>query len=250
MSDEASGKPIVELQDVSVKYPNGVTALEGITFEAYERDLIGVIGPNGSGKSTLLKVILGLIKPNVGTVKLFGEPASAKSLRLIGFVPQRAQVEDTNFPSTVFETVLLGRVANAGIMRRLGRVDYEKAWEILKLLDIYDLRDRKIGQLSGGQSQRVFLAKALVGDPRLLVLDEPTSEVDFDSKKEFYNIVATLNRERGTTIILASHEIAIVSKLANRVVCINRSQFFCGDITDLESSSLLSEWLHGGLVHQ
>lgn len=102
----------------------------------------------------------------------------------------------------------------------------------------------------GGSLDRVFLAKALVGDPKLLVLDEPTSEIDVDSKREFYDIVAKLNREMGTTIILASHEIAIVTKLANRVVCINRSQFFCGDMADLESSSLLSNWLHGGLVHQ
>lgn len=249
MSDKANGRPIVELKDVSVRYPNGVTALEGITFEAFERDLIGIIGPNGSGKSTLLKVILGLIRPNRGTVKLFGKPLSTKSLSLVGFVPQRTEVEDPNFPATVSETILLGRIPQAGLLRRLGRADQEKAEGVMKILGIYDLRYRKIGQLSGGQSQRVFLAKALVGDPKLLVLDEPTTGVDVDSKREFYGIVSRLNREMGTTIMVASHEITIVAKLANRLLCVNRSQFYCGDTSDPEADSLLSNWLHGGLVH-
>jgi zinc transport system ATP-binding protein len=250
MSDEAHGKSMVELQNVSARYPNGVLALEGITFEAFERDMIGVIGPNGSGKSTLLKLILGLMKPNTGTVKLFGESLSAKNLKLVGYVPQKVQGEDANFPSTVLETVLLGRAPKAGLLHRLGRADQEKAQDTLKLLDIYDLRDRKIGELSGGQTQRVLLAKALVGDPKLLVLDEPTSGVDVDSKNEFYTVVSRLNRENGMTIILASHEISIVAKLVNRVLCINRSQLACGDITDLEAKSLLSDWLHSGVVHQ
>jgi len=247
MSDATSGIPIVELQNVGVQYPNGVTALEGITLEIFEKDLIGLIGPNGSGKSTLLKVILGLIKPNIGTVKLFGESVSANSLRRVGFVPQKAQAEDSNFPSTVLEIVLLGRISQAGLLRRLGIRDYQKVEEVLKLIGIYDLRDRKIGQLSGGQSQRVFLAKALVGDPKLLVLDEPTSGVDVDSKREFYNIIERLNRELGTTIILASHEIGIITRLATRVVCINRSQFFCGETTQLENSVLSN--VFGESVH-
>lgn len=251
MSDQASGKPIVEVLDVAVRYPNGVMALEGITFEAFEKDLIGIIGPNGAGKSTLINVILGLIKPNAGIVKLFGKPVSTKSLRDVGFVPQRAQAGDPNFPSTVLEIVLLGRISQAGLLRRLGRRDYEKVEEVLKLLGIYDLRERRIGQLSGGQSQRVFLAKALAGDPRLLVLDEPTSGVDVDSKREFYNIVAKLNRELGTTIILASHEIGIVTKLATKVVCINRQFFGCRETPELESSSVLSDVFGypGELVH-
>ncbi len=249
MSDAVKKTPVVELQNVSVQYPSGVTALEGITLEVFEKDLIGLIGPNGSGKSTLLKVILGLIKPNVGTVKLFGEPISEKNLRKVGFVPQRAQVEDANFPSTVYETVLLGRIPKVGLFRRFGRKDYEKVEELLNLIGIHDLKERKIGQLSGGQSQRVFLAKALVGDPKLLILDEPTSGVDLDSKREFYNIIGKLDRQLGTTIILASHEIGIVTKLATRVVCINKSQFFCGEITDVEGRSLFSNWLKEGLLH-
>ena len=249
MSDAVKKTPVVELQNVGVQYPSGVTALEGITLEVFEKDLIGLIGPNGSGKSTLLKVILGLIKPNVGTVKLFGEPISEKNLKKVGFVPQRTQVEDANFPSTVYETVLLGRIPKVGLFRRFGRKDYERVEELLNLIGIHDLRDRKIGQLSGGQSQRVFLAKALVGDPKLLILDEPTSGVDVDSKREFYNIIGKLDRELGTTIILASHEIGIVTKLATRIVCINKSQFYCGEITDVEASSLLSNWLKGGLLH-
>jgi zinc transport system ATP-binding protein len=248
MSDEKKSEPIVELKDVSVRYPNGVTALEGINFEAFEKDIIGIIGPNGSGKSTLLNVILGLIRPNEGTVKLFGEPPSTNNLKLVGFVPQKSQIGDSNYPSTVYETVILGRVPIVGLLRRLGKTDNEKVTEVLKLLDIYNLKDRKIGQLSGGQTQRVLLAKALVGEPKLLLLDEPTSAVDVDSKREFYTIVYKLNKEEGTTIILASHEIAIVTKLANKVVCVNKSQYFCGDVSHLEVESH-EGWLHEGAVH-
>ena len=111
----------------------------------------------------------------------------------------------------------------------------QKVEETLKLFGIYELKDRKIGQLSGGQSQRVFLAKAMVAEPKLLLLDEPTSGVDTTSKKEFYNILERLNKERGITVILSSHDIGVITKIANRVLCINRSQFFCGENEDFSA---------------
>jgi zinc transport system ATP-binding protein len=231
--------PVIELRDVSVRYGNGVLALDGITLDVNNRDLLGLIGPNGAGKSTLLNVILGLIRPTSGSIKLFGSEVLPKNLKRVGYVPQRAQAQDPNFPFTVFETVMLGRTAQSGLLRRLDVRDKQKVVEVLKLLGIYDLKNRKIGQLSGGQSQRVFVAKAIVAEPKLLLLDEPTSGVDETSKSEFYDILERLNKEMGLTIILSSHDIGVITKLANRVVCINRSLFFCGQKSEFSANSVL-----------
>jgi zinc transport system ATP-binding protein len=225
-------KPIVEIRDLSVKYPNGVVALEGINLDVNPKDLIALIGPNGAGKSTLLKVILGLTKATSGTIKLFGSQDLGKNLKYVGYVPQSAQARDPNLPFSVYETVMLGRTPVAGLFHGMKDEDRQKVEETLKLFGIYELKDRKIGQLSGGQSQRVFLAKAMVAEPKLLLLDEPTSGVDTTSKKEFYNILDRLNKERGITVILSSHDIGVITKIANRVLCVNRSQFFCGENED------------------
>jgi zinc transport system ATP-binding protein len=228
--------PIVEIRDLSVRYPNGVLALEDINVDVNERDLIALIGPNGAGKSTLLKVILGLIKPTSGSVKLFGTQELSKNLKYVGYVPQSAQARDSNMPFSVYETIMLGRTPHAGLFHGFGAQDKQKVEEMLKLFGIYDLKDRKIGQLSGGQSQRVFLAKAMVGEPRLLLLDEPTSGVDTTSKSEFYNVIERLNKERGITVIISSHDIGVITKIVNRVLCINRTQFFCGENADFSAS--------------
>lgn len=237
----AAARPIVELRNVSVVYPNEVFALEDITLDVFEGDMVALIGPNGAGKSTLLNVILGLIKPDRGSVRLFGEALSPSALRCVGYVPQKAHAQDSNFPSTVFETVLMGRVPRTGVLHRLGEKDRRKVEEVLKMLGLYDLRNRRIGQLSGGQSQRVIVAKALAQEPRLLLLDEPTSGVDAQSKKEFYGILERLNREAGISIILSSHDVGVVTKIANRVICLNRTLFFCGLEFDFHPDSMLKE---------
>ena len=228
----SEAKTIVEIRDLSVRYPNGVMALEGINIDVNQKDLIALIGPNGAGKSTLLKVILGLTKASSGSIKLFGSLDLAKNLKYVGYVPQSAQARDPNLPFNVYETVMLGRTPIAGLFHGMKEEDRQKVEETLKLFGIYELKDRKIGQLSGGQSQRVFLAKAMVAEPKLLLLDEPTSGVDTTSKKEFYNILDRLNKERGITVILSSHDIGVITKIANRVLCVNKSQFFCGENED------------------
>jgi len=216
-------KAIVELKDISLKYSNGVTALDGINLDINQKDLIALIGPNGAGKSTLLKIILGLIKPTSGTIKLFGSTDLTKNLKYVGYIPQSAQARDPNLPFSVYETVMLGRTPIVGLFHGIKDLDKQKVEETLKTFGIYELKDRKIGQLSGGQSQRVFLAKAMVAEPKLLLLDEPTSGVDATSKKEFYSILDRLNKERGITVVLSSHDIGVITKIANRVLCINRS---------------------------
>jgi zinc transport system ATP-binding protein len=232
-----AAKTVVEIRDVSVRYPSGVLALDGINIDVNDKDLIALIGPNGAGKSTLLKVILGLIKPTTGSVRLLGSEDLTKNLKYVGYVPQSAIARDANMPFTVFETVMLGRTPQAGLLHGVGAKDRQKVEEMLKLFGIFDLKTRKIGQLSGGQSQRVFLAKAMVADPKLLLLDEPTSGVDTTSKTEFYSTLERLNKETGVTVILCSHDIGVITKIANRVLCINRSQFFCGENADFHAST-------------
>jgi zinc transport system ATP-binding protein len=234
-----AAKPVVELRDIGVKYPNGVIALEGITLDVNDLDLIALIGPNGAGKSTLLKVILGLIKPTSGTIKLFGSEDLMQNLKYVGYVPQSAQARDPNLPFTVFETVILGKTPQLGLFHRVDAGDRQKVEETLKVFGIFDLKDRRIGQLSGGQAQRVFLAKAMVAEPKLLLLDEPTSGVDTSSKSEFYSMLERLNKEKGITVILSSHDVGVITKIANRVLCINRAQFFCGENADFQASTEL-----------
>jgi zinc transport system ATP-binding protein len=227
MSDAT--EPVVELQDVVVDYPGGIRAVDGVDLRVSRQEFLGLLGPNGAGKSTLVSLILGLQKPTRGTVRLFGQAVRPESLRRVGYVPQRPQPTYPDFPATVLETVLLGRAARTKPFRGLRGRDREKADEVLRLLDIEDLRDRRIGQLSGGQTQRVFVAKGLVADPELLILDEPTSGMDAPSRREFYALLARLNRELGITIILTSHDVHSVTRLASRIAFMSGRIFFDGD---------------------
>jgi zinc transport system ATP-binding protein len=233
---------VVELEKVGVRYSNGFQALVNVTLQVYKGDFLGLIGPNGSGKTTMISVILGLAKPTTGSVKLFGEPLNRRNLKRVGYVPQKTMLSDTIFPSTVFETVLMGRVVHTGLLQRYGRADYRKVEEELEHLSIYDLRNRKIGELSGGQSQRVLLAKALASDPQLLILDEPTSGVDTRSSSEFYDTLRHLNRDHGIAVMLVSHDIGLVTKLSNRVACLSGGVCYQGSTRDfMNNPSVLAE---------
>jgi zinc transport system ATP-binding protein len=234
-----AGVPLVELKDVQVIYPGDILALQDITLQIQKGDFVGLIGPNGAGKSTLLSVIVGLIKPSAGEVRLFGKPVSPENLRRVGFVPQTPHAEDRNFPATVYETVLLGRVPLSSHLPWFTAEDHAKAARALELLGIGDLMRRRINELSGGQLQRVFTAKALAGDPELLIFDEPTSGVDAMAKVEFYSILERLNREMGITTILSLHDIGVVTQLANTIVCINRTLYFHGTTKDFDARSVL-----------
>lgn len=235
-----SGKEsVVELNDVGVTYPGDIEALQHITLEIPKGDFVGLIGPNGAGKSTLLNVILGIIKPTTGYVRLFGEPISPKNLRKIGYVPQIPYSKGSNFPSTVHEAVLMGRIPYSSPFPWFGREDHRKVEEALKRLEIEDLRKRKIGELSGGETQRVFTAKALVGDPQMLIFDEPTSGVDIEAKKEFYSILEQLNSDLGITTILSIHDLAVVTQLARTIICINRTLYFDGLATRFDANAIL-----------
>lgn len=212
---------LLELKNVSFAYEDKL-AIDGATFSVKRGDFVGMIGPNGSGKTTLVKLILGLLKPSSGSIKLFGKDISDfNDWRHVGYVPQKATNFDQNFPATVFEVASMGRFAKAGLTKRLSKTDYGAVEKALELVGMLPLRGRRIGELSGGQQQRVFIARALAAEPELLILDEPTVGVDAEAQHAFYSLLKRLNKELGLALVLVSHDIGLVSKNVNKLACVN-----------------------------
>ncbi len=215
-------QPIVELRNVTVRYGDLPPALENVNLSIPEGAFLAVFGPNGAGKTTLVRAILGLIEPTEGEIRVFGRrPRELGALRReIGYVPQILAV-DLHFPVRVRDVVMMGRYARIGLFRRPGKRDREIVQAVMEKVDVADLADRHIADLSGGQRQRVFLARALATEPRLLVLDEPTTGVDTKASRSLYELLQDLHRE-GITVIMVSHDIGVVSEYVDGVVCVNR----------------------------
>jgi zinc transport system ATP-binding protein len=223
-----SGDCIVRLQGVWAGY-NGTPALEDINLEVDGHDFLGIIGPNGGGKSTLLKVILGLMKPARGTVTVLGGPPE-KGRGRIGYVPQYSNY-DRDFPVSVLEVVTMGRYPKAGLLRPYGKADREAAQDALARVGMLERAGEQIGRLSGGQQQRAFIARALVSQPALLLLDEPTAGVDTAMQTDFYEMLEQLKQEMA--IIMVSHDIGAVSVLVDKIACLNVQLYYhgCREIT-------------------
>jgi len=211
---------IVEIENLTVQYPD-IKALDNISFQVNQGDFLGIIGPNGAGKSTLFDAMLGLNTKYKGTIKFFGQNIrkSKDYLKEIGYVPQKP-IFEKNFPVTVTDVIRMG-------LRN--ETDENKIDEILQQLWIHELRNRRIGELSGGQLQRVFIAKALITNPKILILDEPVTGIDQQSINLFYSILRELNSKQKITIIWSSHDLDAVNQLANHVACLNRTLFFHGE---------------------
>jgi len=209
---------IVDIQNLSIDY-SGIKALDNISFGIDEGDFLGIIGPNGAGKSTLFKCMLGLHTQYDGTIKVFGNDIrdSRKYLLEIGYVPQKPVV-DRNFPATIREVLSMSQNSN----------DPKKVEEALQKVWMHELADRRIGDLSVGQQQRVFIAKALVNSPKILVLDEPVTGIDQYNQDLFFQILGELNKKEKISIIWSSHDLDAVERLANKVACLNRTLFFHG----------------------
>ncbi len=213
---------VIEIRDLWVTY-NHQPILEDVSLDIAENSCVGVLGPNGAGKSTLLKVILGLIAPTRGEVRVFGEdPYQARHQgNLIGYLPQRP-LTNPRFPVSVLDVVLMGRYGRIGLGRRPSREDRRVAWDHLARLGISHLADRPIGEISGGEQQRVFIARALAVNPRLLVLDEPTISLDVCGQDEVYDLINRLKNELQLTVIMVSHDIGAVASHVDDIVCLNR----------------------------
>ena len=209
---------IVDIYKLSVDY-SGIKALDNLSFGIDEGDFLGIIGPNGAGKSTLFKCMLGLQTQYDGTIKVFGNDIrdSKKYLLQIGYVPQKPVV-DRNFPATIREVLSMSQNSS----------DPKKVEEALQKVWMHELADRRIGDLSVGQQQRVFIAKALVNSPKILVLDEPVTGIDQYNQDLFFQILGELNKKEKISIIWSSHDLDAVERLANKVACLNRTLFFHG----------------------
>ena len=218
--------PVIDLQGVDFYYGK-LPVLTGIDLQVMEGEFIGVVGPNAGGKSTLLKLLLGLLQPDAGKIRVLGRKPSAAS-HLLGYLPQYPSFP-RDFPITVEQVVQLGRIGyrqpggwrGALLPGRVTRADREAAQKALAEVEAGNIATRQIGRLSGGQLQRVLLARALVSEPRILLLDEPTSNIDQRMESEIFDLLREFNRRM--TILVVSHDIAFISQYVGRVACINRT---------------------------
>lgn len=209
---------VIELQDVSFSY-GLVPVLQHIDFSVEQGEFLGIVGPNAGGKSTLLKLILGLIKPQEGTVTILGKKPSQQR-KQIGYVPQYPGFA-RDFPITVEQAVLLGRLGSGKMFGRYTLADYAAVQAALVELEALDLAQRPISALSGGQLQRILLARALVSDPKILILDEPTANIDMRIESDIFDHLRELNKR--LTILVVSHDVAFISDYVSRVACLNRT---------------------------
>ncbi|WP_025641845.1 metal ABC transporter ATP-binding protein [Schnuerera ultunensis] len=219
-------KYIINGEGVSFSYGSN-KVLENINFHIEEGDFVGIIGPNGSAKSTLLKLMVGLLKPDKGSIKLLGKPIDEfKEYKSIGYISQNARDFNQMFPATVEEVVAANLYLNRGFFNRLKKEDKRKIEKALQIVEMEEFKTMKIGNLSGGQKQRVFIARALVNNPKILFMDEPLVGVDLDSQNKFYNLMDRLNREHNITLVMVSHDIGVISKKVNRIFCLSKGKVF------------------------
>jgi len=219
-------KNIIEVRNVNFAYGDEAV-LKDVNFNVHLGDYLGIVGPNGGGKTTLLKIMLGLLIPQKGTVKLFGEEIeNFKDWFKIGYVPQKAVNFDLNFPLTVGEVVTQGRYGKKRILQRLSKKDHDLIRQALDQVEMWEHKDKIIGSLSGGQQQRVFIARALASQPEVIFLDEPTTGVDQTTQKKFYALLKKLNRELDLTLVLVSHDTNIIVHETTEIACVNKTLIY------------------------
>jgi zinc transport system ATP-binding protein len=216
--------PIIELKDVNVRFGENIV-LDTINLKVFEQDFVGLIGPNGAGKTVLLKVILGLLAPTTGTVKVLDTSARAAH-GMVGYVPQFARF-DAKFPISVLDVVMSGRLAHVAWYQRFSAEDHEKAKVALSKVELSDLAHRQIGALSGGQIQRVLIARALAVEPKVLLLDEPTASLDSKIGTGVYQLLGELSKDMA--IVLVSHDVGMISGHVKTIACLNRKLHYHHD---------------------
>jgi zinc transport system ATP-binding protein len=217
-------QPIIKVANLSYYY-DSFPSLDHISFKVDKGDFLGIIGPNGAGKTTLFQCMLGIMNDFSGEINLFGYDIrqNKKMLQRVGYVPQKKSVEQA-FPATVSEIVSLGIIG-----KKINRESIDSA---IDFVELGAYRNKRIGELSEGQQQRVIIAKALVKQPDLLILDEPTTGIDSAAQERFYDLLTKLNKDKGITIVWSSHDMNAVEKLASKVACIDRKLFFHGESED------------------
>lgn len=255
-------KPIIEIKNLSAGY-DGRTVLHDVNLSIYERDFLGIIGPNGGGKTTLIKCILGLLKPTGGEIifhtpekapiRTSTEETFAKSQLFLGYLPQYSTI-DRKFPISVEEVILSGLSIQKSLTSRFTPEQREKGKQIIARMGLEGLESRSIGQLSGGQLQRALLGRAIISDPAVLILDEPSTYIDKRFEARLYELLAEINKE--CAIILVSHDIGTVLQQVKSIACVNETLDYHPD------TGVTTEWLernfncpiellgHGTLPHR
>lgn len=244
---------LIDITDLAVGYENKPDVLKNINLSIYQNDFLGIIGPNGGGKTTLLRAILGLIKPQSGSITFYDKGEKMASLN-IGYLPQINQI-DKKFPISVSEVILSGLTPGTNIFKRYSSGDKKKVKEVAERLGIGELLSRAIGELSGGQLQRVLLGRAIVDNPKLIILDEPSTYVDKLFETNFYKLLGDINKE--IAIVLVSHDVGTIISLVKNIACVNQGLHYH------PGSDISQEWLlnayescpieilgHGSLPHR
>jgi len=234
----------VAVRDLWAGYDDA-PVLESVSFEIPAGSLVGLAGPNGSGKSTLLKTILGLLKPWRGSIELFGLPINAARQR-VGYAPQ-AELVDWDFPATVRDVVMMGRYGRIGLLRRPGRPDRAAVERALDEVDLADLAERQIGELSGGQQRRMLIARALAQEADLLLLDEPMSGLDAVSQHQLLTLFEDL-RNAGKTLLVATHDLSCVAACFDLALLLNRRLLAQGPPAQVFTPRALSDAFAGHLL--
>ncbi|MFA6082329.1 MAG: metal ABC transporter ATP-binding protein [Patescibacteria group bacterium] len=232
---------IIQFKNIDFSY-NGQTVLDKVSFDIHAGEYVGLIGPNGGGKTTLLKILLGLIKPDKGEIKLFGKTADDFNQRyLIGYVPQRVAGADSSFVATVSEIVQSGRTARLGLLSSYKRNDAHLVHQAMEAVGVEKLANRQVSTLSGGERQRVFIARALASEPKILILDEPTVGIDSQSQEMFYTYLCDINKKLGLTIIFVSHDIDVIANEVNVIMCLNHTLVYHGSPKEMTNNDAIKK---------
>lgn len=248
MSSSSGISPSIDVENVSVVYPNGHQALRNATFHLKSGTICALVGVNGSGKSTLFKSIMGFVNPTGGSVKINGLPVKeVLKQHLVAYVPQAEDV-DWQFPVSVWDVVMMGRYGAMNFLRIPRAIDKLKCEESLKKVSMWKFRDRQIGELSGGQKKRVFLARALAQGGRVILLDEPFTGVDVKTEDAIINLLHEL-RKSGAIIFVSTHNLGSVPEFCDQVVLINRTILAYGPTADVFTAQNLTQ-AFGGVLRE
>jgi zinc transport system ATP-binding protein len=231
----------VEIKNLTVRL-NGRDVLNNLFLSLDEGRFLGIVGPNGGGKTTLLKAILGLIKPSSGEILVFGKSPEEvlKSGRIFGYLPQVSKVAH-DFPIRVIDIVMMGRYGRIGMLRWPKEADRRKALEYLKVMGIEDIKYAPFSELSGGQQQRASIARALAGEPKILMLDEPNTGIDVIGQGDFYHLLKGLQKRFDITILMASHDIGTIPAYVDEIACLNYTFHYQGDPVGALNEKVLND---------
>ncbi len=245
---------VIQANNISVSYSR-TDALTNISFSIERGDFVGLAGPNGAGKTTLVKAILGLLPIAKGGIELFGQSQKQfTAWRKVGYLPQKASTINPLFPATVHEIITLGLLSDHKFPKKLSKIHEEKTDTVLHELAISSLKESMFSELSGGQQQKVLLARALVSKPEILIFDEPSTALDPESREAFFKMLERLNKEKGITILFITHDTGYIGQYATKLMYIDKNLIYYGKFSDFCKSERMNTYFgtyeHHVICHQ